>query len=100
MRHPLQLQDKLVECSQLDPCAFNALRGLPAISISSCLPVTQSMFQDSGCGERKELLWQPPAWTGKPRVTHKLSLSREKLQDEISSGPELGPLGGRVVHVQ
>ena len=25
---------------------------------------------------------------------------REKLQDEISPGPELGPLGGRVVHVK
>ena len=44
-------------------------------------------------GERNELLWQPPAWTGKPRVTHQLSLAPGESAGWDLSGPELCPLG-------
>ena len=56
-------------------------------------------------GERNELLWQPPAWAGKPRVTYQLSLApshvsptsshlpREKVQDEISLALSCVPWG-------
>ena len=41
-------------------------------------------------GKRNELLWQPPAWTGKPRVTHKLSLSLREIAGWDLSWPWSG----------
>ena len=65
-------------------------RGLPAISISSCLPVMQSMFQDSGCGESEmSFFGSLPHGLGSHVSPTSSHFPWEKLQDEISPGPEL-----------
>lgn len=100
VRHSQKLEGKLLECSQKNPCPF--MPSPRAICHSPSLPASQSCSSYSilWMGREMSFFGSLPHRQGSQVSVTSSHFPREQSWDEISLGPKLCHLGGRMVYLR